>query len=171
MELLTDEESRTYLTQKGVVPRAPFREGNAVLVLRVSESGRGQLLLADRLCAELRGEARFLYMTAWDQDSAGEVPMFIRRRDRLCSQATGRHPFDARGLLFTGSVEDEHHDLAELVSLMLAFNWEGYLFEFGAGSRGAQIWLADEIVEITAPDASVLGRLRAAVETFASVVA
>jgi len=100
------------------------------------------LRLAFCLSDWLEPQETLLQMTDWPIFNDLEMDTFMQWRARH-----GLHAYiiNAPGHLFSSGADRTAR--AELIMWLFTLNWEGYIF---TASNEAFVWLADEIVEVTA---------------------
>jgi len=152
MKFLTESECGHWLRERAVDYQAPSSAGREGFITLPAHSLGGafavptdattQVSVAWLLSSIDVGSQALLLITTWNTSGAGHEydAMAAVRQAMGESRDVGESP----GCLFDLSKPTERVIVANMVLLMTAFNWEGWIVSADASSV---VWLADEVVE------------------------
>lgn len=110
-------------------------------VFNIPDDSRIQVMLTQRLAHWPEGQDVLLWMTSWATYREEEMEVFLEFRRQ---SGETRPLINAPGhLLNTASTEDVW-TMRQLLLLMTAFNWEGFVLQ---ADRQLILWMADSVVE------------------------
>jgi hypothetical protein len=159
---IDEGEALTWLQNKNVgvlSNNRPVRpRGQFHSTFKIPAYPRGQIVLAWHLAKCFSNKNGMLLLTEWPIYTESEMTVFLEAR---MQHGESRRLIEAPGCRFSLGDLSSVRFIAEIMSLMFAFNWEGFLY---AEDLSVTIWLADEIIEMASSTSEISLQLQDALD-------